>query len=116
MMARVRRQNQLDMKPSDLDPDDVRLGTLLCESRSSPSLPPRFQENVWRRIEQGEVKPKVDWLDLLASWLLRPRLAVAVAAVLVLTGLGLGWNNGERQARNDAQARYLATVAPNALH
>jgi len=81
-----------------------------------PSLPPRFQENVWRRIEKADAKSAATWLDVLAGWLLRPRLAVAVAAVLVVTGLGLGWNNGERLARNDAQARYLSAVAPIALH
>ena len=43
------------------------------------------------------------------------RLAFAVAAVLVLTGLGLGWSNGEQLARQDAQARYVAAVAPNSL-
>ena len=115
-MTRVRQQNQLDMKSNNLEPDDARLGTLLRESRPSPSLPPRFQENVWRRIEKADAKSAANWLDALAGWLMRPRLAFAVAAVLVLTGLGLGWNNGERLARNDAQARYLSAVAPNALH
>lgn len=115
-MTRVHRQNHLDMKPSNLEPDDARLGTLLRESRSSPSLPLRFRENVWKRIERVEAKAQANWLDVLACWLMRPRLAFAVAAVLVLTGLGLGWNNGERLARNDAQARYLSAVVPNALH
>ncbi len=104
------------MKPSNLEPDDARLGTLLRESRPEPSLPLRFQENVWKRIEQVETKANANWLDVLAGWLVRPRLVFAVAAVLVLTGLGLGWNNGERLARNDAQARYLSAVAPSALH
>jgi hypothetical protein len=104
------------MKPTNHEPDDARLGTLLRESRPSPSLPPRFQENVWHRIEQLEAKPKATWLDMVAGWLVRPRLAFALAAVLVLTGVGLGWNNAERLARNDAQARYLSAVAPNALH
>ncbi len=104
------------MKPTDLEPDDARLGALLRECRLSPSLPPRFQENVWCRIEKADATTNVNWLDVLAGWLLRPRLAFAIAAVLVLTGLGLGWNKGERLARNDAQARYLSAVAPNALH
>jgi hypothetical protein len=104
------------MKPTNLEPDDARLGILLRESRNSPLLPPHFQESVWRQIEKADAKSDANWLDVIADWLMRPRLAVAVAAVLVLAGLGLGWNNGERLARNDAQARYLSAVAPNALH
>ena len=104
------------MKTDNLEPDDARLGDLLREARLDPALPPRFQDHVWRRIESTETKSRANWLDALAGWLLRPRLAGAVAALLVLTGLGLGWDHGERLVRNDAQARYLAAVAPNALH
>lgn len=104
------------MKPTTLEPDDARLDTLLRESRTSPSLPPRFQENVWRRIERADAKSCANWLDVFAGWLVRPRLAFAVAVLLVLMGVGLGWSNGERLAQNAAQSRYLAAVAPNALH
>ncbi|NOS69394.1 MAG: hypothetical protein HOP33_05615 [Verrucomicrobia bacterium] len=108
------------MKENDLNQNDAALSTLLRQARPASSLPPRFQENVWRRIERAE-EPKTapartGWLDALATWILRPQLAFAVAAVLVLMGMGLGWNSGERLARNDAQARYLSAVAPNALH
>ena len=115
-MTRLQRGNQFDMKPNNLEPDDARLGTLLRESRPSPSLPPRFQENVWRKIEKADAKSGTNWLDVFAGWLLRPRLAFAVAAVLVVTGLGLGWSNGEQRIRNEAQSRYLSAVAPNTLH
>jgi hypothetical protein len=108
------------MKENDLNQNDAPLSTLLREARPTPSLPPRFQENVWRRIERAE-NPKAmiaraGWLDALATWILRPQLAFAVAAVLVLMGVGLGWNSGEQLARSEAQARYLAAVAPNSLH
>ena len=107
------------MKPTNLEPDDARLGSLLCEACATPALPPCFQENVWRRIESAEARnvpaPDSNWLDALVGWLLRPKLAFAVAAVLVLTGVGLGWNNGEHLARQDALARYLAAVAPHSL-
>jgi hypothetical protein len=104
------------MKPTKFEPDDARLGALLREARPSPTLPPRFQEDVWRRIEQADAKITANWLEVLAAWLVRPRQSIAVAAVLVVTGLGLGWNNGERLAHTEAQARYVAAVAPNALH
>ena len=108
------------MKENDLNQNDAALSTMLREARSASSLPPRFQENVWRRIERAE-EPRatagnVGWLDVLAGWFVRPRLAFAVAAMLVLIGVGLGWSNGEQLVRNEAQSRYLSAVAPNALH
>ena len=107
------------MRSDNSEPDDARLGALVREARNEPALPPRFQENVWRRIEKAEAPDNATsatWLDAMASWLLRPRLAVTVATMLVLVGVGLGLNNGVQQARSDAQARYLAAVAPNMLH
>ena len=107
------------MNKQDFNPDKARLGALLREARATPSLPPRFQENVWRRIESAEAAKipvnENNWLDALVSWVFRPRLAFAVVAVLMLMGVGLGWNRGEQLARQDARARYLAAVAPNSL-
>lgn len=107
------------MKEANFKSDEERLSGLLHESRSAPPLPPRFQENVWRRIEQAEDRGASasgdSWLGGAVLWMLRPRLAFAVAAVLVLAGIGLGWSSGEQLARQDAQARYLAAVAPNSL-
>ncbi|MBP9901319.1 MAG: hypothetical protein V9H26_11860 [Verrucomicrobiota bacterium] len=107
------------MNKQNFNPDEVWLGALLCEARATPSLPPRFQDNVWRRIEDAEAGnlPAGDRnrLDVWLGWLLRPRLAFALATLLMLAGVGLGWSRGEQLARHDAQARYLAAVAPNAL-
>lgn len=101
------------------NPQDAKLGSRLREARAAPALPPHFQENVWRRIESTEARTvsagDSNWLDALVGWLLRPRLALAVATMLVLTGVGLGWSRGEQLARHDAQNRYLAVVAPNSL-
>jgi hypothetical protein len=105
------------MKEANHKSDDEKLGGLLGEARSTPSLPPRFQENVWRRIESAErrqaLAPKIAWPDVITAWVLRPRLAFALAAMLVLAGIGLGWSSGEQLSRQDAQARYVAAVAPN---
>jgi hypothetical protein len=103
------------MKENNFQPDDSQLSALLRESRGMPALPPRFQQNVWRRIEDAEasVRPAA-WLDSLAALILRPRFAVAVASVLLLAGILSGTLEGWQVARHDAQVNYLAAVAPQA--
>lgn len=94
--------------------DEARLRVLLHESRSSPSLPPRFQEGVWRRIEGTERDRSADnfaWLEALLQRVLRPRLALATVAVLILFGALLGVREGVDSARHADQARYLEAVA-----
>ena len=107
------------MNQENINPEDARLGALLRESRVAPALPPRFQEGVWRRIEEAEATVKsaggFAWLDALAALVLRPRLALATAAVLMVAGVLLGVRDGGQMAHQDAQARYLAMVAPNSL-
>ena len=96
--------------------DDPKLSALLRSARATPSLPPRFQQNVWRRIEDAEVSAKTEsWLDALATLILRPRFAVAAATALVLTGVFMGAMAGAQNIRHDAQTRYVASVAPNSL-
>lgn len=94
---------------------DQKLTALLRDARPSPALPPRFQQNVWRRIEDAEAPAKSEsWLDALATLVLRPRFAMAAAAVLLLTGVFAGMADGRQFARHDAQMNYLAAVAPHA--
>jgi hypothetical protein len=101
----------------NMNPDDSKLSALLRASRTAPALPPRFQENVWRRIEGAEapVPSRLSWLDALAALVLRPRWVLATAAVLVVAGALLGAHAGDLAANRVAQAQYLATVAPAAL-
>jgi hypothetical protein len=95
---------------------DAKLSALLRESRRSPSLPPRFQENVWRRIEAAEGPVKSgSWLEALAALILRPRFAFATVTALVLVGALLGTYQGAQTTRQNEQARYVALVAPAPL-
>jgi hypothetical protein len=111
------------MNKENINPDpgasDVRLGALLREAHVSPALPPRFRDGVWRRIEEAEALAKsasgITWLDALAALVLRPRFALAAAVVLMAGGTLLGVHQGGHMAQQDAQARYLAVVAPNSL-
>ena len=106
------------MKKENLIADE-KLGALLRESRVFPSLPPRFQENVWRRIEDAEAPARlgesITWLEALVALMLRPRFAYAALAALMLAGVSLGAYSGAQSARHDAEARYVAAVAPNPL-
>jgi hypothetical protein len=100
----------------NMNPDDKEFREVLRTARLSPSLPPRFQENVWRRIEDADAPVKSDsWLDALAVLVLRPRFAYATVAALVLAGVLLGTYQGAQTARQNEQARYIALVAPNPL-
>jgi hypothetical protein len=100
----------------NMNSNDAKLSALLRESRLSPSLPPRFQESVWRRIKNAEAPIKFEsWLNALVVLILRPRFAFTTAAMLLFAGVLLGTHEGTQTARHDAQARYLAAVAPNSL-
>lgn len=104
------------MNTNNSNPEDSKLRSLLRESRPAPSLPPRFQENVWRRIadaETVETSGAPAWLESLVSLVLRPKLAFASLALLVLAGAAVGMRKGNEVARHEAQVRYVASVAPN---
>jgi hypothetical protein len=101
------------------EPSDEGLRTLLREARPESHLPPRFQESVWRRIEQAE-RPAVSlaaksWVDVLIERLLQPRFALAASAALLLVGGLSGLADGSVSAKRLAQERYLSAVAPNSF-
>jgi hypothetical protein len=104
------------MKTENPEPNEARLRDLLRDARPAPPLPPRFQEAVWRRIEQAGSPPEatsvLTGLDRLVERLLRPRFALAgITALLLVSGLA-GVLSGNETARQAAQARYLSAVAP----
>ena len=90
------------------------------KSRPEAQLPPGFQDAVWRKIERAQtVRPRNtlgERLDQLAGWLLRPRLALALAVVMAAGGITAGIAQGEGLASNIARAKYLASVNPSDLH
>ena len=102
------------MKMNSQTPDDAKLRALLRESRLAPELPPGFQDAVWRRLERAQT-PSANWLDALAAWFLRPRLAFATATAMLLLGISLGIAQGASHADELAKARYLDSVSPPAL-
>jgi hypothetical protein len=99
-----------------MNSNDNKLSALLRQARRSPTLPPGFQQDVWRRVEDAAATvPAESWLDALAALILRPRFAFAAAAVLLLAGAAFGTHDGLQAARHESQANYLAVVAPDSL-
>ena len=101
--------------------DDAPLDALLHEWKVKPSLPPRFNEQVWRRIERAETAPapSVSLATVFANWigtmLPRPALATAYVAVLLVIGASVGWSQARQETArvsSDLSARYAQAVDP----
>jgi|ERR1043166_2195745 hypothetical protein len=96
----------------------TQLERALQEWRVTTPLPPRFQEQVWKRIERVEV-PAVSVMDAMRAWFVRtfarPAFAVAYVSALLVMGLALGFIQANRNAaRLDRQleARYVQLLDP----
>src|ERR1041384_1578326 len=102
------------MKPIPPEENDPQLRELLKEWPEAGSLPPRFQERVWKRIALAEASAPAgnawsEWLGWISAFAARPALAVGYVALLLSLGFGLGWVRGiARSARIDERlsSRY----------
>jgi hypothetical protein len=106
------------MKPENSTPSDQALRQVLHEWKVASPLPPRFQEQVWRRIERADSQVQVPaWLLLwrrLAAALARPTPALSYVTVLLLAGLLAGyWHAWVTRSRADEQmgTRYVQLVS-----
>lgn len=109
------------MKPESENPEPLR--KLMREWRVTEPLPPRFQENVWRKIQQTESSampaPTTTLWSAFQSWLAsampRPALAVAYLSVLLVAGMAAGyWQARHTTAHMDDELgrRYVQSVDP----
>jgi hypothetical protein len=109
------------MKPHHKPENDERLDEVLRQWNVDTPLPPRFQEQVWRRIDRAEAKPQATvsfwawFLHLLEANLPRPKLAYSYALLLLLLGVfGGAWTAQRETSRMDAAlgSRYVQSVDP----
>lgn len=93
---------------------DDALSALLHTARPVPEVPADFAHAVWRRIEQTEASERAGWgwLDRWVEWLIRPRMAMAGLALVVVISGAAGMMSGTAVARQTALHRYLAAVSP----
>src|SRR5579872_4803028 len=82
------------MNPNTGPENDDSLRKVMRQWVVDTPLPPRFQEQVWRRIESAEAKPQQGFLMRLAqqleALLPRPRFALAYLSVFLVLGVTAG--------------------------
>jgi hypothetical protein len=107
------------MDANSSNKDDGRLSALLRTWQPGATLPPRFREQVWRRItHEGAPTGPPQWTNFwesLEAAFRRPALAVAYVAVLLVVGLSAGLAEARVKSSQVDQAletRYLQTVDP----
>ena len=98
--------------------DDGRLSRALREWKVEAPLPPRFDEQVWRRIERAAV-PAANPFALLRSWIaqaiVRPSFALSYAVILLLAGMLVGFWQAHAVSQRTGEtlsARYVRMVDP----
>ena len=101
--------------------NDDPLRGVLREWHVDAELPPRFRENVWRRIERAEeLKSAVNsrwsrvmnWID---TMLPRPALASSYVAILLVAGAMIGWTHARQESvriNDHLSAQYVRSVDP----
>ncbi|MDA0576939.1 MAG: hypothetical protein O3B24_02450 [Verrucomicrobia bacterium] len=98
------------------DIDDRTLDALLRRSRPAATVPPDFHQRAWQRIERNNAHAGAlafgVWLDQLAEVLLRPRIALAALATLMVLSGTAGTLSGNVTVRQAALERYVAAVVP----
>ncbi|MEO7297440.1 MAG: hypothetical protein ABI042_02545 [Verrucomicrobiota bacterium] len=97
--------------------DDEALRASLREWKENSSLPPRFQEQVWQKIERAEAEKNTRWnfLKSIETLLPRPALAVSYVVVLLAVGMGAGmWQSERKSAKMDStlERLYVQSVDP----
>jgi hypothetical protein len=109
------------MKTNGPEDADSALRSLLKEWQPQQSLPPRFEERVWTRIEEGQSvrAARLSWQASLAQWigtmLPRPAPAAGYMAILLAIGLLTGWNQARQETTritSDLSVRYVKAVDP----
>lgn len=109
------------MKTDNCNENDAPLRALLKEWKPESSLPPRFQEQVWRCVERVEAAsvPSVSLANVFANWLTnllpRPALAATYVMALLAIGAGVGWNLAQQKmarVTSDLGIRYAQMVDP----
>ncbi len=98
---------------------DEQLHSVLREWVLDSPLPPRFQEQVWHRIERGEPRLAAGFWGGFSRWLEvvlpRPKLAFLFVSVLLVLGVAAGSIAAQvrnNQLDSELSHRYVQSLDP----
>src|SRR6266436_5830338 len=107
------------MKTTDPGNHDEPLRKVLREWRTDAPLPPRFQEQVWQRIERTQTHAVPSVRAVVSHWigtvLSRPVLAAGYVAILLVVGVTAGWAQGLQESarmKSELGQRYVRVLNP----
>lgn len=107
------------MKPNQEPENDRSLNKVLSQWVVDAPLPPRFQEQVWQRIERTTPQPAIPFsislIRLLEAILPRPKLAYSYAVILLAVGMVAGtWAAQAQNTRTQESlgSRYIQSIDP----
>ena len=105
-------------KHSQENPDPA-LDRALREWKVEESLPPRFRERVWQRLERAQTQSTVNPWTRFSGWLAgvmsRPALALGYMTLFLVLGLTAGYWQAQAHNARDSQelgARYVRMMDP----
>ena len=82
-------------------------------------MPHGFNAAVWQKIDAAKMPQRGSLLRLVARWLdqfvVRPRLAAAYIALLLIVGTTAGWTQARRESvrvEGELAERYIQTLDP----
>jgi hypothetical protein len=99
--------------------NEKRLSQTLRQWTVTTPLPPRFEQQVWRRIERAQTQPEAGILEFVVGFvqnvLLRPKFAYAYAALLLALGVAAGSLAAHSETNRLSAAlgsRYIQSIDP----
>lgn len=106
------------MKSNGFNANDDVVSNALRDWKVAATLPPRFNEQVWHRIEVADEHRHTLWqlvssrVDALFA---KPAMAVAYMGVLTALGLALGLAHAEKKSsevQTSLSSRYVQAIDP----
>lgn len=98
--------------------DDEGLDRILREWTITTTLPPRFKQRVWRRIEKLDAGPQAggSWLQrLVGSVILRPGFASIYLSAVLAAGIAAGALVAQAttsRLKTELSMRYVESIDP----